>query len=326
MRGETQGERTSRTDWAKEKERKTESSRRCDALPRAEVIDRGCNGEWRGNKTSTGLWGEKRRRGRERERGVVEGMEKGRKGGGMHRERGEGEANASIDCWRGLHAVASTGSAVHPHPLASHRRRSAAGTLLSAGWTLAPLTVHRSLFSIPPRSSSPVRLPPRHFSWRSPLSLSSWVSRPSRPGPRATTESTTSASRGDAVCAAPVNVTLKTEGVHVHTYSDGCAVRKRAFARGAILYIRARDGRWLIRTLNARTRISLEYLARCEMLNMLEFINHEGEHVQNYIFLFTFRIFQNTNIPIFIVNICCLYFHIYKRSYITCKSSNNITI
>lgn len=48
---------------------------------------------------------------------------------------------------------------------------------------------------------------------------------------------------GDAVRAAPVNVTLKTEGVHVHTYSDGCAVQKRASARGAILYIRARDGR-----------------------------------------------------------------------------------
>lgn len=48
---------------------------------------------------------------------------------------------------------------------------------------------------------------------------------------------------GDAVRAAPVNVTLKTEGVHVHTYSDGYAMRGRAFARGAILYIRARDGR-----------------------------------------------------------------------------------
>lgn len=47
---------------------------------------------------------------------------------------------------------------------------------------------------------------------------------------------------GDAERAAPVNVTLKTEGVHVHTYSDGCAVRKRASARGAILYVRARDG------------------------------------------------------------------------------------
>jgi len=48
---------------------------------------------------------------------------------------------------------------------------------------------------------------------------------------------------GDAVRAVPVNVTLKTEGVHVHTYSDGCAVRERASALGAILYIRARDER-----------------------------------------------------------------------------------
>lgn len=48
---------------------------------------------------------------------------------------------------------------------------------------------------------------------------------------------------GDAVRAAPVNVTLKTEGVHVHIYFDCCAVQGRASARGAILYIRARDGR-----------------------------------------------------------------------------------
>lgn len=48
---------------------------------------------------------------------------------------------------------------------------------------------------------------------------------------------------GDAVRAAPVNVTLKTEGVYVHTYSDGCAVQRRASARGAILFICARDGR-----------------------------------------------------------------------------------
>lgn len=50
---------------------------------------------------------------------------------------------------------------------------------------------------------------------------------------------------GDAVRTAPVNVTLKTEGVHVHTYSDGCAVRGRASARGAILYIHT-CARWTL--------------------------------------------------------------------------------
>lgn len=66
------------------------------------------------------------------------------------------------------------------------------------------------------------------------------VSRPS-PGPRATTESTTAAtaSRG-MLCAAPVNVTLKTERACTYTANLRCAVRGRAPARATVSYVRER--------------------------------------------------------------------------------------
>lgn len=99
------------------------------------------------------------------------------------------------------------------------------------GSTLAPPAAVLVLSSSPllPSLSVPCSLPPSlSFSLLfvlrpvksprfSPLSLPSRVSRPSRPGPRATTESTTSASRGRMLRAAPVNVTLKTEGACTHS-------------------------------------------------------------------------------------------------------------
>lgn len=119
---------------------------------------------------------------------------------------------------------------------------AAAGTSPPCRQTLAPLAVHRSLCPVPlpltpARPTTPsflLALTP--FSLKPSLApLAARTSRNHRINDVGVT--------GDAVRAAPVNVTLKTEGVHVHTYSDGCAVRGRASARGAILYIRARDGR-----------------------------------------------------------------------------------
>lgn len=110
--------------------------------------------------------------------------------------------------------------------------------------TLAPLSVHRSLFPVPPLPSSRPRpsttpsflLAFTPFSLRPSLApLAARTSRNHRINDVGVT--------GDAVRAAPVNVTLKTEGVHVHIYFDCCAVQGRASARGAILYIRVRDGR-----------------------------------------------------------------------------------
>lgn len=89
------------------------------------------------------------------------------------------------------------------HPAAVVAAAAAAGTLAPAG---EPMLLWQSIaLSSPSLPSFSLASPDpsttlRHFSWRSPLSLSSRVSRPSRPGPRATTESTTSASRG-MLCA-----------------------------------------------------------------------------------------------------------------------------
>lgn len=118
--------------------------------------------------------------------------------------------------WRGTRAVASTddGSAVHPRSLASLRRQhSAPGPSLSLS-LLFPLSLPL-VFLLDPS--------PRFHPFPS-----SRVSRPSLPGPRATTESTTTAASWGMLCASPVNVTLKTERACTYTANLRCAVRGRA--------------------------------------------------------------------------------------------------
>lgn len=96
-------ERVSRTDRVKEKER---SSRRCDALPRAEVIDRGCNengGVTRWVRGCGGRRGERdrerggRRNGGEKEEGRTESKEERRRGSECKRRPLEGFACSCID-------------------------------------------------------------------------------------------------------------------------------------------------------------------------------------------------------------------------------------
>lgn len=135
-------------------DRGKESSRRCGALPRAEVIDRGCS-ENGGVIRRAGLWREEEEeekqlresdgdgdsekvrgtqrliyRGARKERvqRCKEGARKKRRGSECKRRPLEGFACSCID--RGL------GSAVHLHPLASHRCCRLRHPLPSA--TLAP--------------------------------------------------------------------------------------------------------------------------------------------------------------------------------------------
>lgn len=107
---------------------------------------------------------------------------------------------------------------------------SVAGTLPPATRrTLAPPFLSLSPSS-PSRALFPSRFPLQPLTSLSPLSLS----RPSLPGPRATTEST--ASRG-MLRDAPVNVTLKTERACTYTVNLRCAMRGRA---PAVSYVRER--------------------------------------------------------------------------------------
>lgn len=179
-------------------------------------------------------------------------MERGVGSARSERERAGGEVNASVDRWRGSRAVASTDDSaqlcictpLHPTGVAT-----AACTLSPRQHPCSSGSSPRSLFlSSPPFpfcplfSSLPLSLSlsllfvlrPIKSPRFSPLSLPSRVSRPSRPGPRATTESTTSASRGRMLRAAPVNVTLKTEGACTHS-PHPAAVAPRG---GAVSYVR----------------------------------------------------------------------------------------
>lgn len=145
-----------------------------------------------------------------------------------------------------MRAVASTGgSAVHLHPLASRRHHPChpATNPCSGGSPshsplpppLPPpfLPLLLLLARRPPLASLPTTSP-------TPLSLQPRVSCPSRPGPRATTESTT-ASRG--MLRVAVNVTLKTECACTHPRAapPGVArIRTYAGAQGAVSYVQAR--------------------------------------------------------------------------------------
>lgn len=266
-----ENERAGQIEWGEGRgERERESTLRC-------VTSRGghwprVQREWRGNKTGTGLWGEEEKRERW-------SKERRRKGGGTHeeRERGEGRrmqvstvGGVCVQLHRPTTAQLCIRTPLHPTAVIA-----AAGTLPPVG---EPLLLWQSIalsspslpsFALRPSTAPSFLLALTPFSLKPSLApLAARTSRNHRINDVGVT--------GDAVRAAPVNVTLKTEGVHVHTYSDGCAVRKRASARGAILYIRARDGHWLIRTPNARTRVSLEYLARCEMLDIVEIYSPWG--------------------------------------------------
>lgn len=219
-------------------------SRRCDALPRVEVIDRGCNENGGVTRRVRGCRGGRReerggRRNGAEERGRnARRARKRRRGGECKRRPLEGFACSCID--RRRLSCASAPPCIsppllpppvpypppNPHPVGGPLLLWQSIALSSPSlpsFPLRPPTAPSFLLALTPFSLKPSLAP-----------LAARTSRNHRINDVGVT--------GDAVRAAPVNVTLKTEGEHVHTYSGGCAVRKRASARGAILYIRARDG------------------------------------------------------------------------------------
>lgn len=240
-------ERVSRTDRVKEKEGQRESSRRCDALPRVEVIDRGCNENGGVTRRVRGCGGKRREvvEGTAEERGRNARRARKRRGSECKRRLLEGFACSCIDrrrlsCASAPPCIPPPSLPPPPVPWPPPANPCSSGSpSLSLLHPFPPLPSSSLLF---PRLPRPVHHPSSFLLTLTPfslkLSLAPLAARTSR-NHRINDVGVT----GDAVRAAPVNVTLKTEGVHVHTYSDGCAMRRRASARGAILYIRARDGR-----------------------------------------------------------------------------------